>query len=166
MADGKHEDQKLVALVRVKPGAEDKAAKELSDLFARFNVEVEVRESGVAGNLFLFSRAPRGYVAAVLARVRLAYSETILLADATSAADVRSIVEAASKVLADYLAKKKVSSFKVKARVRGSQMSEKEIEVAVGRALKEGTGLEVSLENPDVTVYVSAVGDMAVITVA
>jgi len=166
MTDEKSEDQKLIAVVRVKPGAEDRAARELSDLFARFKVGAEVRESGVGGNLFVFSSAPKGYVAAVLARARLAYSETILLVDATSGVDVESIIKAASRALTDYLSKKRVTSFKVKARVRGSQMEEKELEVVVGKALKEGARLEVNLENPDVTVYISIVGDVAAVTVA
>ncbi len=166
MIDGRSEGQNLVALVRVKPGAEDKAGRELSDLFAKFKVGAEVRESGVGGNLFVFSSAPKGYIAAVLARARLAYSQTILLVDATSRADVKCIIKTASKVLTDYLAKKKVGSFRVKARVRGSKMEEKEIEVAVGKALKESTGLAVDLENPEVTIYVSVVGEIAAITVA
>ncbi|HEV51383.1 MAG TPA: hypothetical protein ENO31_02465 [Thermoprotei archaeon] len=166
MADEISGGQNLVALVRVKPGAEDRAAKELSDLFAKFKVGAEVRESGIGGNLFVFSSAPKGYIAAVLARAKLAYSRTILLVDATSRADAESIIKAASRVLADYLMKKKIGSFRVKARIRGSTIEEKEIEVVVGKALKESTGLVVDLENPDATIYVSIVGEIAAITVA
>ncbi|MGC8601115.1 MAG: THUMP domain-containing protein [Thermoprotei archaeon] len=155
-----------VALVRVKPGAESRATKELSDLFERFRIKAEIRDSGVEGNLLVFSSAPKGYVAAVLGKSKLAYAETIILIDATSQPDLNSMIDTASKVLMVYASKKKIKSFRVKARVRGSSMEERKIEIEMGRVLKESVGLSVDLENPDVTVYVNVVGEFVAVTIA
>jgi len=52
--------------------------------------------------------------------------------------------------------------FAVRCRRRGQAISSShEVEVAVGRALKEATGADVDLESPDVVIRIEVVGDMA-----
>jgi len=154
-------DEDILALVTVKPGSEGRAIEEIEDLFARFNVPARAAQSPVGGNVIIRGTAAKGLLAAVLGRLQSASVQRVVIFTAVTSSDLKEIATACSSALKQLMSKKQVSTFRVKAKCRATALSEHEVEVEVGRRLKEECGIPVDLSNPSVTVYVEVLGDLA-----
>ena len=159
-------EEELLALATTKPGSEERALKELEDLFLRFNVKVRIVKSGVGGNILIYGSVPKGYLAAILSRSRLAYSNRVMVFSAATRTQIDDIVLASVNLVKTVAAKKKISTFGVKARCRGSQISAHEIEILVGQNIKERLGLAVNLSSPALVIYIEVIGEVTGIAVS
>ena len=157
--EGRTKDFKLLATCRV--GKEEQAEIELLDALLRRDRGVEIVRPGFPGVLLIRTSLTPREALELINSMEMAYVKSVVAFELVVPADASAIEEACIRLAREVQVGPGVR-FAVKCRRRGKAIpSSHELEIAVGKALKEATGAEVDLEEPDVVFRIEVVGDMA-----
>ena len=152
-------DVKLLATTR--QGKEDKAEIELLDALVRYDRSVEVLRTAYSGVLLIRTALRPEDALRAVKSMEMAYVEHIFPIHEVVVADLKALREACLK-LAKEIGLRPGLKFAVRCRRRGRAIrSSVEVERALGQAIREATGAEVDLEEPDVVFRIEVIGDMA-----
>ena len=152
-------DAKLLATTR--QGKEDKAEVELLDALVRHDRTVEVLKTAYSGVLLVKTALRPEEALRAVKSMEMAYVEHVFPIHEVVEADLRALREACLK-LAREVGLRPGLKFAVRCRRRGRAVrSSVEVERALGQAIREATGAEVDLEEPDVVFRIEVIGDVA-----
>ena len=150
---------KLLATCKV--GKEEQAEIELLDALLRRDMAVEVVRAGFPGVLLVRTSLMPQEALELVRSMEMAYVISVVPLELIVPAEQSAIEEACIR-LAQEERIGPGTRFAVRCRRRGRAISSShELEIAVGRALREATGAEVDLERPDVVFRIEVVGDIA-----
>jgi len=152
-------DVKLLATTR--QGKEDKAEVELLDALVRHDRNVEVLKTDYPGVLLVKTALRPEEALRAVRSMEMAYVEHVFPIHEVVEADLKALEEACLK-LAREVGLRSGLKFAVRCRRRGRAIrSSVEVERALGQAIREATGAEVDLEEPDVVFRIEVLGDVA-----
>jgi len=145
-------------------GKEEQAEVELLDALLRRDRTAEVVRPGFPGVLLVRSSLQPDEAYQLVRSMEMAYVRSVVPLHAVVPARPDAIREACLRLARGVLGPG--VRFAVRCRRRGRAIrSGHELEVAVGAALREATGAQVDLEEPDVVVRIEVVGEIAGISI-
>ena len=152
-------DVKLLATTR--QGKEDKAEVELLDALVRHDRNVEVLRTAYPGVLLVKTALRPEEALRAVRSMEMAYVEHVFPIHEVVKTDLEALRETCLK-LAREVGLRPGLKFAVRCRRRGRAIrSSVEVERALGQAIREATGAEVDLEEPDVVFRIEVIGDVA-----
>jgi len=151
-------DFKLLATCEV--GKEEKAEVELLDALLRRDRAAEVVRTGFPGVLLVRTYLIPQEALELVRSMEMAYVKSIVALELIVPAELDAVKEACLRLAREEGLGPGVR-FAVRCRRRGRALpSSHQLEIIVGKAIREATGAEVDLEEPDVVFRIEVVGDL------